>query len=111
MTTQPLYVCGAHGQTLFVPLIGPTTVWIDGRGRLVQTQVTQHVRGEAAPQPHSTGATQVTPIGLAASTTVSTLTFSDFGAPVHITAPMVSGPQPKSIAVNLKSRATTTPCH
>ncbi len=93
-----------------VSLIPPTTIWVDHQGRLVQTQVTTHSAGGQLP------ASVRTLIGgpvapLPASTTVTTLTFSDFGAPVHIVAPKTSGPEhPKSISLSPKGNASNGAC-
>ena len=48
---------------------------------------------------------------MAPSSTVTTLTFSDFGAPVHIVAPTTSGPEhPKSISIVIKSKPSNGSC-
>ena len=42
----------------------------------------------------------------ASQTNVTTLTFSDFGAPVHIVAPDFTGPQPRAFSVGGKPSTT-----
>jgi hypothetical protein len=109
ITNQPVEVC-AHGRTVSLPLIAPTTVWVDGRGRLLQTQVATHNAAGQLPASLRTLLGGTSP-PMAPSATATTLTFSDFGAPVHIVAPMTSGPQhPKSISIGLKSRPSNGSC-
>jgi hypothetical protein len=106
---QPLDVC-AHGRTVSLPLIAPTTVWVDGQGRLLQARVATHSTAGQLPGSLRTligGAS--TPV--APSATVTTLTFSDFGAPVHIVAPNTSGPQhPQSFSIAAKARPSNGSC-
>jgi hypothetical protein len=45
----------------------------------------------------------------ASQTNVTTLTFSDFGAPVHIVAPDFAGPQPR--AFNVGGKPSTACLH
>jgi hypothetical protein len=71
---------------LFAPIgpVGPTYVWIDGQGRLVQAKQTLHMSIPKNPFP----ATTVSFGALAGRLTmVSTIRLFDFGAPVRITAP------------------------
>ena len=59
----------------------PTTVWVDGRGRLVQARYSISTAGSLPKGPTALFA----PLGPA--TTTATLTFTQFSAPVTITAP------------------------
>jgi hypothetical protein len=109
ITNAPTQVC-AHGRTVSLALIPPTTIWVDQQGRLLQTRVATH--NAAGPLPASVrrllGGTLARE---APSTTVTTLTFSDFGAPVHIVAPTTSGPEhPKSISIGLKAKSSNGAC-
>jgi hypothetical protein len=109
ITNQPVELC-AHGQTVSLPLIAPTTVWVDGRGRLLQTRVATHAAAGQLPAGlrKLLGGTSPPTVP---SATVTTLTFSDFGAPVHIAAPITSGPQhPKSISIGGKSKLSNGSC-
>ena len=93
-----------------LPLIPPTTIWVDSQGRLLQIRVTRHNAGGgiSARVRKLIGGT-LPPV--APSSTVTTLTFSDFGAPVHIVAPTTSGPEhPKSISIAIKSKPSNGSC-
>ena len=81
----------AHAVKAIEPSIGPTTFWIDGQGRLVQVRASTFT---SAHDLKSLGTTYT-----ASQTNVTTLTFSDFGAPVHIVAPDFTGPRPRSFSV------------
>jgi len=107
----PLTSCApAHGTpaTLTQP---PSTVWVDGRGRLVQVRSTLRFAGRL---PHGAG----TPSALggftaAPTTTTATLTFSAFGEPVHIAAPPSGAlvPQANSSTGTASSSFRVRPCH
>jgi hypothetical protein len=109
ITNAPIEVC-ARGRAVSLPLVPPTTIWVDHQGRLLQTRVATHNAGGQLP------AAVRKLIGgplasVAPSTTVTTLTFSDFGAPVHISAPKTSGPEhPKSISLSLKAKSSNGAC-
>ncbi|HUE06004.1 MAG TPA: hypothetical protein VMP41_01175 [Acidimicrobiales bacterium] len=110
ITTEPLYVCGAHGRTLYVRRFAPTTLWVDGQGRLLRAQTPLHFPGYTSHGPRdASGFSQ--PIVVAPSTTIATLTFSHFGAPVHIAAPPVNQRTGSSIAISLSAKGSTSPCH
>jgi hypothetical protein len=91
--SEPLYVCGRHGKTLFTEHVGPTTVWVDALGRIVHVQTSQHL------------------VGGPTATISASLTFSDFGAPVRLVAPTVRGNQSGSASITIKVRTTSAPCH
>lgn len=109
VVNEPLYVCGAHGRTLAVELPPSITVWVDGQGRLVKIRTTSHTKASTAHGPPDAGGPQT--FTVPASTQVSTLTFSDFGSPVHIAAPAVSPSSSSSSIGLLKAKQSTTPCH
>ena len=88
----PLHVCAPHQapQTLTQH---PSSVWIDSAGRLVQVRSTLYFSGRL---PHG----RKLPAALAGFpqgpvTTVATLTFSEFGKPVHVAAPPPSAILPE----------------
>ncbi len=80
----PLHVCAPHQapQTLTQR---PSSVWIDSTGRLVQVRSTLYFNDRL---PHG-GKLPAALAGLPRGpvTTVATLTFSEFGEPVHVAAP------------------------
>lgn len=75
----------------FEPELKPTVVWIDGQGRLVQIRESSFTSAQMLKAVSSSFN--------AAQTNVTTLTFSDFGAPVHIVAPHFTGPPPRAFDV------------
>ena len=88
----------ARAAKAFEPDVGSTTLWVDGQGRLVQVRAST-----------STSARELKSVGAFATaslTNVTTLTFSDFGAPVHIVAPVFTGPRPRAFNVGGKSSTT-----
>lgn len=109
VTNAPFKVC-AHGRTVSLSLIAPTTIWVDHQGRLLQTRVVTHNAGGQFPA-NVRKLIGGTVASRAPSTTVTTLTFSDFGAPVRIVAPNTSGPEhPKSISIALKATSSNGAC-
>jgi hypothetical protein len=109
ITNKPLEVC-VHGQAVSLPLIAPTTVWVDSQGRLLQTRVATHNASNQVPASVRSLLGGTLP-PTTSSTTTTTLTFSDFGAPVHVVAPITSGPkQPKPTAIALKSKSSNGSC-
>ncbi len=90
--TAPLVPCPSAHQTAPVSTQAPSLVWLDAHGRLVQVRSREWFSGRLpagvrrqAPFAH---------IAIGPSTTTDTLTFSDFGTPVHITAPPASALAP-----------------
>ncbi|HWF17326.1 MAG TPA: hypothetical protein VG244_14160 [Acidimicrobiales bacterium] len=109
ITDEPLYVCGAHGRTLLVHRFAPTIVWVDRQGRLLRSRAVQSNQGETVQgEPNAPGGSHTFTIG--PSTTVATLTFSDLGAPVRITAPRVNAPSGGTAIISLKAKGSTSPC-
>lgn len=110
ISTETLYVCGARGRTLYQNRFSPTTLWIDGQGRILRVRTSLHTPGLTSDgPPDASGYSQ--PIVIAPSTTIATLTFSNFGAPVHIAAPPLTGTAGSSHAISLRARGSTSPCH
>jgi hypothetical protein len=92
---------GARAANAYEPTIRPTTVWVDGQGRLVQIRAsTVSSAQDMKILSRSFSASQ---------TNVTTLTFSDFGAPVHILAPDFTGPRPR--AFNVGGKPSTSCLH
>jgi hypothetical protein len=91
----------AAGASVDEPVIRPTTVWVDAQGRLVQIRAS--TVSSAQELKVLSGSFD------ASRTTVSTLTFSDFGAAVNIVAPDFTGPKPKSFFVGGKSSTGCVP--
>jgi hypothetical protein len=67
---------------------GPTTVWVDREGRLVQARFTLSTSGYLPPSARALPGFATLPRG--ATTTTAMLTFSHFGAPVTIVAPRLT---------------------
>lgn len=96
---EPLHVCLAHKAPLVLTQ-RPSQVWLDGDGRLVRvrstlsfnTQPSQGVKVPPSMYGFPTG-----PV-----TTVATLTFADFGTPVHVSAPPASELFPQRHASSAK---------
>lgn len=111
ITAQPLYLCGKHGQTVTLHLVPATTVWIDGAGRLLQTRVSRSNKGGSVRVPAGPAGSAGHAVTVAPSTTISTLTFSELGAPVHVVAPQVHGAGGGGFSVAvIEGKARTTPC-
>jgi hypothetical protein len=111
VTSEPLYVCGEHGNTVLVEQVGPTTLWIDGENRLLQVRAVQHFGGSTPPKLKQPSNGSAIGIAGAPTTTTTTLTFSDFGTPVDISAPPLRGASSGSSVVILKSKASSKPCN
>jgi len=86
---RSMSTCGAHsGPDQVGQSTGPTDLWIDGRGRMVQVRTSVRVvvpRG-LAPKGLPPG---LRPAFTGSSVTVATITLGHFGATVRITAPAV----------------------
>ncbi len=100
VTDRPLQLCASRpGQAsrpistaldpIWASTLVPTTIWVDPAGRLVQARLTTHITTqEWKAMRKLSGDSQLptTPF-----TDVTTLQFSEFGAPVHVVAPPVTG--------------------
>lgn len=111
VTSEPLYVCSAKGGTELVEQVGPTTVWVDDQGRLLQVRTRQHFGGAAAPKLKQPSNGSAIGIAEAPTTTTTTLTFFNFGAPVAVAAPSLGGAGGGSSVIILKSKASSRPCN
>jgi hypothetical protein len=106
VTDAPPQICPSARKSALTEAQGPTTVWIDAKGRLVQVQVSIHFKGhiparELAKLPAEARAF-ANP-----STTTTTFRLTDFGAPVHIAPPpsrmiLGNGGSSSRIAIALK---------
>jgi hypothetical protein len=92
VTYAPLRVCAPH-QAPAVVTERPSDVWVDGAGRLLQVRSTSYLSGRLPPGEKLPAAFAAFPIG--PTTTVATLTFSAFGAPVRVVAPPASALFPR----------------
>jgi hypothetical protein len=111
ITARPLYLCGKHGKTVTLHLVPATTVWIDGDGRLLRARVSDYNKGGPVHVPAGPSGSGGSSVTVPSSTTVSTLTFSAFGAPVHVEAPRTNGTGGGGFSIALlQSKARTTPC-
>jgi hypothetical protein len=92
VTFAPLRVCVPH-QPPAVVTQRPSYAWVDGDGRLVQVRSTSYVSGRLPRAQKLPAAFRDFPRG--PTTTVATLTFSEFGHPVHVVAPPASAIAPR----------------
>ena len=87
VTYAPLHVCAPHRQPEVVHQ-RPSEVWVDDAGRLVQVRSTSYFSDRLPRGVKLPAAFAGFPRGPV--TTVSTLTFSAYGIPVHVVAPPAS---------------------
>jgi hypothetical protein len=85
VTTAPPPTCSKTRTAAPKVAMRPSTVWVDGQGRLVQVRSSEYYGGFPAAVAHRVPALAQFPTG--PSVTTATLTFSAFGAPVHVAAP------------------------
>ena len=91
----PLHVCTPH-QAPQVLAQRPSRVWLDAAGRLVRVRSTLYFNDRVPHNVKPPAAVDGLPQGPV--TTVATLTFSQFGVPVHVAAPPASAVLPKGAA-------------
>jgi hypothetical protein len=86
VTTAPPSTCSSATRAT-APKVDqrPSTVWLDTQGRLVQVRSSEYDGGIPAAVLRKVPTFAAFPTG--PTVTTATLTFSDFGAPVHIAAP------------------------
>ena len=97
VTTAPPPACSSSTRaTAPAPEVDrrPSTVWVDSQGRLVQVRSSEYDGGIPAAVLRKVPTFAAFPTG--PSVTTATLTFSDFGAPVHIAAPPPSALVPNA---------------
>jgi hypothetical protein len=101
VTARPHPCTAAQAAALRGNVTGPTDLWVDGHGRLVQATLAIHADVQA-PAPGS-GIARSSAVPTAALVTTATLRLGHFGVPVHITAPtnVVSPASSKSFAIGL----------
>lgn len=87
----PLHICTPHQAPQDLTQ-RPSRVWLDSVGRLVRVRSTSYSNDRLPRGVKLPAAFEGLPRG--PETTVSTLTFSEFGAPVHVTAPPASAVLP-----------------
>jgi hypothetical protein len=81
----PVHACPPVRKTAVVTTEAPSVIWVDGRGRLVQARSSSRFNGVLPAAARKLPGFAQFPTGPSATT--DTLTFSSFGAPVHITPP------------------------
>jgi hypothetical protein len=91
VTYVPLRICSPHRAPEVVNQ-RPSDVWVDNAGRLVQVRSTSYFSDRLPQGVKLPAAFAGLPRG--PTTTVSTLTFSEFGNPVHLVAPPASAIAP-----------------
>jgi hypothetical protein len=91
----PVATCPSQRRVAPVSTQGPTLLWVDGAGRLVQARTTWRFSGYLPPGLGKLPGFAAFPVR--PSTTTATLTFSAFGAPVRI------APPPSALAVAQRS--------
>ncbi len=83
--TAPLHACPSVRKTAEGTTEAPSVIWVDGRGRLVQARSSSRFNGVLPAAARKLPGLAQFPTGPSAAT--DTLTFSSFGAPVHIAPP------------------------
>jgi len=81
----PVHACPSVRKSAVVTTEAPSVIWVDGRGRLVQARSSSRFNGVLPAAARKLPGFAQFPTGPSATT--DTLTFSSFGAPVHITPP------------------------
>jgi hypothetical protein len=85
-------VCGLPRRVPKQPVTeqqGPTTMWLDGQGRLIQLRYSLRI-DEVRPPALRPDASSMARLMKGRAAMTATLRFSDFGTPVHIKAPPLS---------------------
>jgi hypothetical protein len=100
VTNQSLRYCLPHGK-ITLSLVSPTTVWVDGQGRIVQAVGSQRFSSASFAKIDAFNHRPAPPPS-APTTTTAVLQFSNFGEPVHITAPALGPNQPTGHVMILK---------
>ncbi|MGD0749230.1 MAG: hypothetical protein ABSB68_15635 [Acidimicrobiales bacterium] len=103
----PLHVCALH-QAPRVVTQRPSRVWLDGDGRLVRVRSTIFFSNRPPRGVKLPAAIDGFPRGPV--TTVATLTFSEFGVPVRVTAPPSSALLPEGGSSTGIALARSNPC-
>ena len=81
----PVHACPSVRKIAVVTTEAPSVIWVDGRGRLVQARSSSRFNGVLPAAARKLPGFAQFPTGPSATTDI--LTFSSFGAPVHITPP------------------------
>jgi hypothetical protein len=104
----PLHVCAPH-QAPRVLTQRPSRVWLDGAGRVVRVRSTLYFNGHLPRGVKLPAAFEGLPHGPV--TTVATLTFSEYGAPVRVLAPPKSAVLPEASTSTGFAIARSDTCH
>ncbi len=100
-------VCGQARHVADPPVTeqqGPTTMWVDGRGRLRQVRTSLRI-DDVGSLALTQGVHGVVPLMKGRAVMTATLRFTEFGAPVHIKPPPldhVRSPSSHSISIGIK---------
>jgi hypothetical protein len=97
VSLRPLHYCGAK-PILPLPHYGPSTLWVDAQGRLVQARSSIDVN-TVVPASLLRRYPQLAQLPKGSETTTSTLRLSDFGHQVRITAPPATPASSTRIAI------------
>ncbi|HEX4434930.1 MAG TPA: hypothetical protein VH012_08865 [Acidimicrobiales bacterium] len=89
------------------PWRGRTTIWVDAQGRLVQVRASEFFSG-TFPASFVKKHPEVADQPLGPTTITNTMRLSQFGAPVHVTAPTVRKSQGSSVAILSTSSGVAT---
>jgi hypothetical protein len=101
VTNQSLRYCLSHGKKITLSLVSPTTLWVDGQGRIVQAVGSQRFSSASFAKIDAFNHRPAPPPS-APTTTTAVLRFSNFGEPVHIIAPALGPNQPTGHVMILK---------
>jgi hypothetical protein len=98
--------CAARPGEPQVERQSPSTVWVDGAGRLVQVSSTVHFTGRLTSQVFGSNSALGRLLS-GPSTVTDTLRFSDFGAPVHISAPPAAQAPAPHVSATVTARCAS----
>jgi hypothetical protein len=105
-------VCGTPRHVAHAPVTeqqGPITMWLDGQGQLVQISYSLRI-DDIGPLPQE--GRHVARLMKGRAVMTATLRFSDFGTPVHITAPPhneVPSSSSQSVSLGIKCASSKSP--
>jgi hypothetical protein len=100
VTNETFHYCLPQSKKLSLTLVWPTTLWVDGEGRIVQVATSQQLSSGLVAKVNALSGRPAPP-PFPSSTTATVLRFSNFGEPVHITAPVLSPNPPKGFTIGL----------
>jgi hypothetical protein len=101
VTNESFQYCLPHEKRISLSLVSPTTLWVDGQGRIVQAAGSQQFSSASFAKIDAFNHRPAPPPS-ESTTTTAVLQFSNFGEPVHITPPNLGPNQPTGHAIILK---------